>query len=67
MPFMIEHGQRVCTLTFERMLAEPDKLYGEDIQSNYQGQLSTLSKHFKREPVAATSADDDQLDLFEER
>jgi dCTP deaminase len=66
-PFMIEHGQRVCTLTFERMLAEPDKLYGEDIQSNYQGQLSTLSKHFKREPVAAASVDDDQLDLFGDR
>ena len=27
-PFMIEHGQRVCKLTFERMLEAPDTLYG---------------------------------------
>ena len=42
-PFMIEHGQRVCKLTFERMLAPPAKLYGEDVGSNYQGQVETLS------------------------
>lgn len=30
------------------MLAEPDKLYGRDIGSNYQGQVETLGKHFKR-------------------
>ena len=47
-PFMIENRQRVCKLTFERMVAEPTKLYGEGIGSNYQGQLETLSKHFKR-------------------
>ena len=27
-PFMIEHGQRVCKLTFEHMLEAPDRLYG---------------------------------------
>ena len=27
-PFMIEHGQRVCKLTFERMFEPPDLLYG---------------------------------------
>ncbi|MDQ3757171.1 MAG: 2'-deoxycytidine 5'-triphosphate deaminase [Actinomycetota bacterium] len=47
-PFMIEHGQRVCKLTFERMVCEPTRLYGEDIGSNYQGQMETLSKHFAR-------------------
>ncbi|MDQ3294435.1 MAG: 2'-deoxycytidine 5'-triphosphate deaminase, partial [Actinomycetota bacterium] len=47
-PFMIEHGQRVCKLTFERMLAPPDKLYGSDVASNYQGQVDTLGKHFIR-------------------
>ncbi|HEX4904938.1 MAG TPA: 2'-deoxycytidine 5'-triphosphate deaminase [Acidimicrobiales bacterium] len=47
-PFMIEHGQRVCRLTFERMVAEPTKLYGGSIGSNYQGQLETLGKHFER-------------------
>lgn len=46
-PFMIEHGQRICKLTFERMLELPDKLYGEEIGSSYQYQGITLSKHFK--------------------
>jgi dCTP deaminase len=47
-PFMIEHGQQVCRLTFERMICEPSKLYGQDIGSNYQGQVDTLGKHFRR-------------------
>jgi dCTP deaminase len=72
-PFMIEHGQRVCKLTFEHMLAEPEKLYGSGIRSHYQGQVETLSKHF----IAASSdhqragravrpalADEQQLELF---
>ena len=46
-PFMIENGQRVCKLTFERMLATPTLLYGRDIGSNYQGQTETLGKHFR--------------------
>jgi dCTP deaminase len=46
--FMIEDRQRVCKLTFERMLAVPDKLYGQGIGSNYQGQAETLGKHFQR-------------------
>jgi dCTP deaminase len=36
----------VCKLAFERMSEEPDVLYGADIGSNYQGQLTMLSKHF---------------------
>ena len=45
-PFMIEHGQRVCKLTFERMLEEPASLYGRGIGSSYQQQAETLGKHF---------------------
>jgi dCTP deaminase len=45
-PFMIEHGQRVCKLTFERMLEEPTTLYGRGIGSSYQQQEETLGKHF---------------------
>lgn len=52
-PFMIEHRQGVCKLTFERMLAEPDRLYGQGIGSNYQGQTETLGKHFRLDPAAA--------------
>jgi len=44
--FMVEHRQPVCKLAFERMADEPDVLYGADIGSNYQGQLTMLSKHF---------------------
>jgi dCTP deaminase len=50
-PFMVEHGQRVCKLTFERMVAPPDRLYGSQIGSNYQGQMGTLGKHFQRPRV----------------
>jgi len=47
-PFMIEHGQRVCKLTFERMLEPPTRLYGSAAGSSYQGQLMALGKHFQR-------------------
>jgi len=54
-PFMIEHGQRVCKLTFERMLEEPATLYGRGIGSSYQQQEQTLGKHFlpRHEEVVA--------------
>lgn len=46
-PFMIEDGQPVCKLTFERMLAEPDAVYGDSgARSNYQRQQDALGKHF---------------------
>ena len=48
-PFMIEHGQPVCKLTFERMLEPPETLYGRDVGSSYQLQQDTLSKHFQRQ------------------
>jgi dCTP deaminase len=51
--FMVEHRQPVCKLAFERMAEEPDVLYGEDIGSNYQGQLTMLSKHFVEQRGAA--------------
>jgi dCTP deaminase len=47
--FMVEHRQPVCKLAFERMAEEPDVLYGADIGSNYQGQLTMLSKHFSEQ------------------
>jgi dCTP deaminase len=45
-PFLIENDQRVCKLTFERMLDIPSMLYGQGIGSSYQRQESTLGKHF---------------------
>ncbi|MEM1346785.1 MAG: 2'-deoxycytidine 5'-triphosphate deaminase [Pseudomonadota bacterium] len=46
-PFVLEHGQRVGRLIYERMAARPDLLYGRDIGSNYQGQGLNLAKHFR--------------------
>jgi len=46
-PFVLEHGQIVGRLVYERMAAIPRALYGADIASNYQGQGLKLSKHFK--------------------
>jgi len=45
-PFMVEDGQPICKLAFERITERPEKLYGEDVGSNYQGQETMLSKHF---------------------
>ena len=46
-PFVLEDGQVVGRLAFERMAAVPDALYGQIGTSNYQGQALKLSKHFR--------------------
>lgn len=46
-PFLIEHGQGVGRLIYERLLGKPDRLYGVNIGSNYQAQGLKLSKQFK--------------------
>ncbi|MBM3541969.1 MAG: 2'-deoxycytidine 5'-triphosphate deaminase, partial [Alphaproteobacteria bacterium] len=46
-PFILEDGQIVGRLVFERMLAVPEKLYGTGIGSNYQRQGLALGKHFR--------------------
>ena len=46
-PFVLEHGQIVGRLLYEKMTEIPKELYGENINSNYQGQGLKLSKHFK--------------------
>ncbi|MEM0946691.1 MAG: 2'-deoxycytidine 5'-triphosphate deaminase [Pseudomonadota bacterium] len=45
-PFVLEHGQIVGRLVYERMAEIPDRLYGREIASNYQGQGLKLAKHF---------------------
>ena len=47
-PFVLEHGQIVGRLVYERMSAQPQALYGQEIASNYQGQGLKLSKHFNQ-------------------
>ena len=47
-PFVLEHGQVVGRLIYEKMSNRPTKLYGQGVKSNYQGQGLKLSKHFKK-------------------
>ena len=47
-PFVLRDGQMVGRLVYERLTAEPDKLYGRDIGSSYQRQGLALAKQFKR-------------------
>lgn len=46
-PFLIEDGQTFFRMVFEPNTEIPDRIYGRDIKSNYQGQNLKLSKHFK--------------------
>ena len=46
-PFVLEDGQIVCRLIYERLTDTPDQLYGSgSMGSNYQAQGLKLSKHF---------------------
>lgn len=46
-PFVLEDGQIVGRLLYERLLDEPTKLYGADIGSSYSTQMLRLAKQFR--------------------
>ena len=46
-PFVLEHGQVVGRLVYERMAERPETLYGAGLSSNYQGQGLKLAKQFR--------------------
>jgi dCTP deaminase len=46
-PFLLEDGQPVGRLVFEKLSGSADQLYGASLVSNYQGQGLKLSKHFR--------------------
>jgi dCTP deaminase len=46
-PFVLEDGQIIARLVYEHLAAQPERVYGRDIGSSYQGQGLKLSKHFK--------------------
>jgi len=46
-PFILDDGQIVGRLVYERLLELPEILYGRDVGSNYQAQGLKLSKHFR--------------------
>ena len=45
-PFILDDGQIIGRLVYERMTETPEILYGRDLKSNYQAQGLKLSKHF---------------------
>ena len=45
--FALEHGQRLCKLTFEWMTEPPEKAYGVALGSRYQRQYLALGRQFK--------------------
>jgi dCTP deaminase len=47
-PFVIEDGQVVGRLVYERLTVAPERLYGLNVRSNYQRQGLRLSKHFRQ-------------------
>jgi dCTP deaminase len=47
-PFILEHGQIIGRLVYERLTDLPKTLYGAGLNSNYQAQGLKLSKHFKQ-------------------
>ena len=49
---MVEHRQPIAKLAYQRMEAPPDRLYGAAAGSNYQGQQTMLSKHFRDQTAA---------------
>jgi dCTP deaminase len=54
-PFVLEHGQRVGWLRYERMAERPQALYGREIASNYQGQELKLAKQFRSQGSSGRS------------
>ncbi len=47
-PFILEHGQTIGRLVFERLLAASGHHYDQRDNAHYQGQGLALSKHFKK-------------------
>ncbi len=46
-PFILEHGQTIGRLVYEKLAGAPEALYGAALGSNYQAQGLKLSKHFR--------------------
>jgi dCTP deaminase len=46
-PFILDDGQIIGRLVYERLTEPPEFLYGSGVGSNYQGQHLKLSKHFR--------------------
>ena len=47
LPFILEDGQTIARIKYEKLNKKSNIVYGECINSNYQNQGLKLSKHFK--------------------
>ena len=47
LPFIIEDGQIIARIKYEKLNKKTSMVYGSNIKSNYQNQKLALSKHFK--------------------
>jgi len=47
LPFIIEDGQTIARIKYEKLNKKTSVVYGANIKSNYQNQKLALSKHFK--------------------
>jgi len=45
-PFLLEDGQTIARIKYEKLNKESSVVYGKEIKSNYQNQRLALSKHF---------------------
>ena len=45
-PFILEDGQVIARIKYERLNKKSKVVYGSNIKSNYQNQGLALSKHF---------------------
>lgn len=48
-PFVLEHGQKICRMVYENLSETPKKIYSQNIGSNYAVQGLKLGKHFRME------------------
>ncbi|MDC1054526.1 2'-deoxycytidine 5'-triphosphate deaminase [Alphaproteobacteria bacterium] len=47
LPFILENGQTIARIKYEKLNKKTSVVYGSSINSNYQNQKLALSKHFK--------------------
>jgi dCTP deaminase len=47
LPFILEDGQTIARIKYEKLNKKTSVVYGPNINSNYQNQKLALSKHFK--------------------
>ena len=46
LPFLLQDGQTIARIKYEKLNKKSNIVYGTDIKSNYQNQELKLSKHF---------------------